>query len=183
MATDSEQSVVEPVAEAAADSETAEVAQPVAEPVAEAAAEAEPAKDESVSGPRVRKTVQRMEVAAFETKELEFPEGKGTALGEIANVEANISATSRNAELLKVAHRFAFGKPCKALQIKDNLLKFSGLVYEGDEETEREKVVVRMHKCQLGPIKEMMDLFGVRGIETPFQPGLTMCSAYRLIVP
>ena len=80
---------------------------------------------------REQKPVERLTAAADEKedKALEIPQGSGSRLGDLDNVEFRIGKTLATSDELKNLHRFCYGKPGAKATIKKNLRSFSGFVF------------------------------------------------------
>lgn len=101
-------------------------------------------------------------------KKTEIAQGSGTALSEHPNVVDKFKAVTYSAESLHDLHHIVFGGRVKKTLLKGNLLAFSGLVYpDGKEDEAKEKVLGRMYKLKLGPLKAAIDLvdFSTSGLK------------------
>eukprot|EP00002_Diphylleia_rotans_P039231 TRINITY_DN9058_c0_g1_i1.p1 TRINITY_DN9058_c0_g1~~TRINITY_DN9058_c0_g1_i1.p1 ORF type:complete len:430 (+),score=133.69 TRINITY_DN9058_c0_g1_i1:73-1362(+) len=86
--------------------------------------------------------------------------GKGKELSSIEKVVENVRNTSRNSEILMDLHKFLYGRAASVAKIKDNILKFSGFVYQ-NEEKEREKYIIRLSKFTRPAVVEFVELFAL----------------------
>jgi len=68
-----------------------------------------------------------------EEKEIVVPKGKGKKLSDIPHIESQIKKRAKSDDLLKTLHGTIIGRVSKSVDVKENLLKFSGVVYEDDE--------------------------------------------------
>ena len=79
-----------------------------------------------------------------------------------------VSPSSRAAQLL---HSLMYSRRAKKLDVKPNILAFSGFSFVGgeDEEAEFAKVHAKASKWKLAEIKDVMDMLEVRwgGVHTP----------------
>lgn len=101
-------------------------------------------------------------------KTTEIAEGSGEALSEHPNVVEKFKNVTYNSEALHDLHHIVFGGRVKKTLLKGNLMAFRGLVYpDGKEDEAKEKVLGRMYKLKLGPLKEAIGLadFSTSGLK------------------
>jgi hypothetical protein len=124
---------------------------------------------------RERKTVERFVVEEKEEVEFQVPEGKGEKLGTLAFVEESFDKLTRHSEELKKLYHLVFGKVGKLKELKAHLREFSGIVYKGSTEEERDvdknKVLARGAKWSLPLIKNVIDVLGVDRSAASFEDG------------
>lgn len=105
-------------------------------------------KDETVleqsDTKRERKSPVRFSIAVTKAAPREFvvPEGKGTPLGQIPSIAADLSKKKIDDPLLMTLHNIAFGKAAKRVHLKTNLRQFRGVVY--DDQLDRAKLEQRV---------------------------------------
>ncbi|KAJ0936427.1 hypothetical protein HanRHA438_Chr03g0130921 [Helianthus annuus] len=110
---------------------------------------------------RQRKSVERL-VAVIErdsTKEFHILKGCGTALKDIPNVAYKLSKRKANDDTLKLLHTILFGRRGKALQVKSNILQFSGFVWPDNEEKHKLRVKEKLDKLNKEKLSEFCDIF------------------------
>lgn len=114
-------------------------------------------------GRRERKPVQRLEATA-PVKPKEKPSmtkaGSGVKLREIDNIAFRLSKAKGSDDVCRVLHLLLFRRAGKKIQVKRNILEFSGFVY-ADAEKEREKDKVKLfaqHKPMIHAILDILDL-------------------------
>ncbi|KAI3755929.1 hypothetical protein L1987_55739 [Smallanthus sonchifolius] len=120
-----------------------------------------PAAPTSERPVRERKSVERL-VAVIEkdtTKEFHISKGRGTALKDIPNVAYKLSKRKANDDTLKLLHTILFGRRGKALQVKSNILQFSGFVWSENEEKHKLKVKEKLDKLNKEKLLEFCDIF------------------------
>ncbi|CAN0200462.1 unnamed protein product, partial [Laminaria digitata] len=95
-----------------------------------------------------------------ETKKThEIAKGGGTALEDIPNVAAKMSRLTRNSPLVALLHSLLFGGKAKKTELKNQLLKFSGI--PGEEALEKVTARLDGRKWPVPLLKEAMDLLEV----------------------
>ncbi|XP_076897604.1 DEK domain-containing chromatin-associated protein 1-like [Bidens hawaiensis] len=112
---------------------------------------------------RERKSVERL-VAIFEldaAKEFQVEKGRGTALKDIPNVAYKLSKKKVADETLKLLHTILFVKRGKAMEIKSNVLRFSGFVWHENEEKQKAKVHEKLDKLNKEKLLEFCDLLDI----------------------
>ena len=127
-----------------------------------------PAKAGSRSSTRERKSTMAYAPQQEVAKKTEIAEGAGTTLSEHPNVVDKFKAVTYSSDALHDLHHIVFGGRAKKTLLKGNLLAFSGLVYlDGKEDEAKEKVLARMYKLKLPPLKAAMDLvdFSTSGLK------------------
>lgn len=89
---------------------------------------------------------------------VEFVEGFGTPLGEIARVDASISRFKNDD--LKILHKILFKTVGKSTMVKKNIKKFNGFDFKRDSDEYNRKIanVLKMELKQLKSVCEMLDL-------------------------
>ena len=104
-------------------------------------------------------TVEVYSIASPTKKEFVIPEGAGTKVGDIPNVEFALGKFRSDDEFLKTVHRIMFGTPGKATIIKKNIRAFSGLP-EGDEKAKSraEDILKRAFATTLNALLDLFDL-------------------------
>jgi len=112
---------------------------------------------------RVSKKVDRFTETAEHPRQREevvVKKGKGKKLRDIDNVEPEIARRTNKDELLRDIHSLAFGgRPTKKTEVKDDLLAFSGVVYDDDEKG-REKLEDRIWKRRKNNVQHVLAFFG-----------------------
>jgi len=101
-------------------------------------------------------------------KKTEIADGSGKALSDHPNVVDKFKAVTYSSESLHDLHHIVFGGRVKKTLLKGNLLAFSGLVYpDGKEDEAKEKVLGRMYKLKLSPLRAAIDLvdFSTSGLK------------------
>ncbi|KAL8215697.1 hypothetical protein R6Q57_022534 [Mikania cordata] len=117
---------------------------------------------------RERKSVERL-VAVIEqdnAKEFHIEKGRGTALKDIPNVAYKFAKKKVVDDTLKLLHTVLFVRRGKALQIKSNILQFSGFVWHENEEKHKTKVHEKLDKLKKEQLFEFCDLLEVPIIKT-----------------
>ncbi|KAH7050681.1 hypothetical protein BKA57DRAFT_307996 [Linnemannia elongata] len=114
-----------------------------------------------VTGPRERKKVERFAVPVVEKaeKKLVIPEGKGTKLGSIATVNANLDKLKSSDETVKGLHRLLFGRVAPSKSPKNDLKAFNG--FEHLSEKEEEALEEKLGKWTVGGLRELIDVFNL----------------------
>ncbi|THG21565.1 DNA ligase 1 isoform X2 [Camellia sinensis] len=108
---------------------------------------------------RERKSVERL-VASFEietVKEFHIEKGSGVALKDIPNVSYKLSKRKTD-DTLKLLHTILFGRRGKAAQVKSNISRFSGFVWNDNEEKQKIKVKEKLDKCIKEKLLEFCDV-------------------------
>jgi hypothetical protein len=90
-------------------------------------------------------------VVEKEVKEFVVPTGSGTVLSDIEPVADSVTAC-KDKDLLQAVHRFFFGRPGKARDMRKNIRAFSGLA--GD----RDDLSLKASKWPLPLLRDVMDL-------------------------
>jgi len=114
-------------------------------------------------GERRRTQVERYteDSAPKKEKEIVVKKGKGKKLEDCENVVTETNKRTRNDPVLKILYSILFGRVTKKSPIKDNLLAFSGVVYEEDEaEKGRDKLLAKIEKLTVHEIKDVLIFFG-----------------------
>ncbi|KAI7734413.1 hypothetical protein M8C21_004062, partial [Ambrosia artemisiifolia] len=113
---------------------------------------------------RERKSVERL-VAIIEQdsgKEFHVEKGRGTALKDIPNVAYKLSKKKVADDTLKQLHTVLFVRRGKALEIKSNILRFSGFVWHENEEKQKTKVHEKLDKFNKEKLFDFCDLLDVQ---------------------
>lgn len=112
---------------------------------------------------REKKSVRRfISVSSEEASRVFIVEkgsGSGTALKDIPNVAYKLSRKSKADPILKLLHTVIYGKRVKVVNIKNNILQFSG--FEQGENKNDEKVkekLEKLHKENLANLCDFLDL-------------------------
>jgi hypothetical protein len=93
-------------------------------------------------------------------KTLVIKKGKGKKLEDCENVATQINKMKRKDRLLHILHSLIFGgRVTKQTPLKNNLLEFSGVVYD-DDENGREKLEAKMEKLNVYDLKDLLIFFG-----------------------
>ncbi|KAG4087263.1 hypothetical protein H8356DRAFT_1086407 [Neocallimastix lanati (nom. inval.)] len=120
---------------------------------------------EIVTGMRIRKPVQRLEMnaAPVKTKEkIQIPKGKGKQLSEIKLINEAIGKMKPNDEVLKGLHKLLYKRAGDQKSIKSNIRQFSGFTFdEKDKEKEEEIVEDKLGKWTLSGLKELCQLLNL----------------------
>ncbi|KAI3820467.1 hypothetical protein L1987_08015 [Smallanthus sonchifolius] len=112
---------------------------------------------------RERKSVERL-VAVIEqdtAKEFHIEKGCGTALKDIPNVAYKLSKKKVVDDTLKQLHTVLYVRRGKALEIKSNILRFSGFVWHENEEKQKTKVHEKLDKLNKDKLFEFCDLLDI----------------------
>lgn len=76
-------------------------------------------------------------------------------------VAEQIEKRRKSDEILKKIYSIVYGRPTKQSKIKENLLDFSGVVYDVDEEKAgREKLESKLEKQTVQDLKNLLMFFG-----------------------
>ncbi|KAG5017628.1 hypothetical protein JHK85_023764 [Glycine max] len=111
---------------------------------------------------RERKSVERL-VASIDkdaTKEFHIEKGRGTPLKNIPNVAFKLSRRKTD-DTFKLLHTILFGRRGKAVEIKSNILRFSGFVWRDNEEKQMIKVKEKLDKCNKEKLLEFCDVLDI----------------------
>ncbi|PIA58390.1 hypothetical protein AQUCO_00500365v1 [Aquilegia coerulea] len=111
---------------------------------------------------RERKSVERL-VASIErepAKQLRIGKGRGTALKDIPNVAYKLSR-KRTDETFIVLHTILFGRRGKAFNVKSNLSKFSGFVWQENEDKQKLKIKEKLDKFVKEKLLEFCDVLDI----------------------
>jgi len=92
-------------------------------------------------------------------KEIVVPKGKGKKLGDCENLASEIKKRTKSDDLLKTIHTIALGKPGKTTNIKENLEKFNGIVY--DSKFQRKNLESKLFLYTMRLLKDVAAMFGV----------------------
>ncbi|XP_019435695.1 PREDICTED: uncharacterized protein DDB_G0286299-like isoform X5 [Lupinus angustifolius] len=125
--------------------------------------ETEPRTPAIIRPTRERKTVERL-VASIEkdaNKELHIAKGNGTPLKDIPNVAFKL-ARRKIDDTLKLLHTILFGRRGKAIQVKNNISRFSGFVWHENEEKQIIKVKEKLDRCNKEKLFEFCDLLDIQ---------------------
>ncbi|KAG6596765.1 Protein DEK, partial [Cucurbita argyrosperma subsp. sororia] len=115
---------------------------------------------------RERKSVERL-VASIErcvVKEFHIEKGRGTPLKDIPNVAFKLSRKKAD-DIFRLLHSILFGRRGKAFQIKSNISRFSGFVWHGDEEKQKNKVKEKFDKCHKEKLLELCDVLDIPDVK------------------
>lgn len=110
---------------------------------------------------REKKSVERFiaDTTSKKTRKVVIQKGSGTALKDIPNVMFKLSKRSRADNTIKDLHSVLYGKRAKAPHMKNNILQFSGFVW--DENKNHAKVkekLEKFHKESLANLCDVLDL-------------------------
>ncbi|XP_073149781.1 DEK domain-containing chromatin-associated protein 2-like [Henckelia pumila] len=108
---------------------------------------------------RERKSVERL-VASIDkdsAKEFHVEKGRGTALKDIPKVAYKLSR-KKNEDTFKLLHTILFGRRGKTAQVKNNISRFSGFVWRGNEEKQLTKVREKLEKFVKEKLVELCDV-------------------------
>ncbi|CAM8953005.1 unnamed protein product [Rhodiola kirilowii] len=111
---------------------------------------------------RERKSVERL-VAIIErdsSKDFHIEKGNGSALKDIPNVAYKLSKRKSD-DTLKLLHSILFSRRGKAADIKNNISKFSGFVWHGNEEKQKLKIKEKLEKCNKEKLFEFCDILDI----------------------
>jgi len=150
MSVDAEVSEVqpEPVAATTEDAPTAMCVEEV--PAANTTAE-------DASGPRVKKAVERFEVAEIKkSAPIVVVQGKGTRLGDLADVKKRLDKYTGSSDEAKALHNIIWGKPGQAAKLKRSLNEFSGISPADEDST-----LARAGKCSGSNLRVICKILGV----------------------
>eukprot|EP01106_Pelomyxa_sp_JSP_P009425 TRINITY_DN255_c0_g1_i5.p1 TRINITY_DN255_c0_g1~~TRINITY_DN255_c0_g1_i5.p1 ORF type:complete len:430 (+),score=120.69 TRINITY_DN255_c0_g1_i5:155-1444(+) len=86
--------------------------------------------------------------------------GKGTKLKHIQAVESEINSRRVRDPALTTLHRLLFTRATKGVPVKDNLLAFSGVTFDEDENP-RERMLRRVVSLHLSVLRDICDLLNV----------------------
>eukprot|EP01136_Pigoraptor_vietnamica_P009050 Opistho-1_new@2980 len=147
----------EPAAAAKPKAARAKKEKPAAEPKAEAAGEeAVPSRGSERKRSKPQQLYESLLVPA-EKKEIEIPDGKGTALGDIPNVRHYID--KRTSKDLKPVHTILYGARGHERDFKDHLRRFKGFVFAND--AERKKKVAALESKKTNDLKDLASVLDV----------------------
>ncbi|KAJ3297016.1 hypothetical protein HK104_000933 [Borealophlyctis nickersoniae] len=109
------------------------------------------------SGPRVRKSVDRLSMSGYQkqAKPIEIPKGKGQPLGDIAPIAENISKRTRSDDILIGLHLLIWGKASQK-NLKSDLLKFHGFDFQNDKEHDNH--MMRLGKWTMAGLKDLCQI-------------------------
>ncbi|XP_038903138.1 ABC transporter F family member 4 [Benincasa hispida] len=111
---------------------------------------------------RERKSVERLvaSIERYAVKEFHIEKGRGTPLKDIPNVAFKLSRKKTD-DIFRLLHTILFGRRGKAFQIKSNISRFSGFVWHGDEEKQKNKVKEKFDKCNKEKLLELCDVLDI----------------------
>jgi len=92
-------------------------------------------------------------------KPIVIKKGKGKKLSDIEIIEKHITKRTRSDPLLRSLHGLLIGRVNKAINAKENLGNFSGVVY--DEEMNRSKLEAKLEKHHLSELRDFLAFFGL----------------------
>jgi len=92
-------------------------------------------------------------------KEIVVPKGKGKKLGNCENLASEIKKRTKSDDLLKTIHTIVLGKPGKNTDIKENLEKFNGVVY--DSKFQRKNLENKLFLYTMKLLRDVAAFFGV----------------------
>jgi len=95
--------------------------------------------------------------------EWEVPKGRGAALEDIPVIKDHVSQVSRNNEFLKQLHSIMYSHTCKTKDVKKNLLAFTGLAKEFDDDDKTEWIENRLKSKSLKFLKNVHLFLGLKG--------------------
>jgi len=110
---------------------------------------------------RTRKPVTKytdLGVASAIKKKTIVPKGKGKKLEDCENVAKQINKRPKSSALLRKIHTILLGKPGTEDNVKENLLKFSGVSYE--DEADKKKLEGKLEKQKADDLKDILRFFG-----------------------
>jgi len=120
---------------------------------------------ELITPMRVRKPVQRLEMAAAPTKtkeKIQIPKGKGKQLSEIKLINDAIGKMKPNDEILKGLHRLLYNRAGDQKSIKSNIRQFCGFDFDEKEKDEKEEIIEeKLGKWMLSGLKELCQLLNL----------------------
>merc|ERR1740130_1091212 len=109
------------------------------------------------TGKRARKTVEKVVVEEIKEKaELVIPEGSGTPLGDIENVNFHLDKNKADGHHMRLLHQLCFGTIGKKTVLKKNLRQFNGLVYKDD--AAKDKIRAKLDKEQNASLKLLLTI-------------------------
>lgn len=111
---------------------------------------------------REKKSVERFiaDTASKKTRDVVIQKGSGTALKDIPNVVYKLSKRSRADNTMKDLHSVLYGKRAKVPQMKNNILQFSGFVWDENKNNAKVKEKLeKFHKENLANLCEVLDLY------------------------
>ncbi|KAK3013182.1 hypothetical protein RJ639_007901 [Escallonia herrerae] len=111
---------------------------------------------------RERKSVERL-VAVIDkdsVREFYIEKGRGTALKDIPNVAYKLSKRKTD-DTFKLLHTILFGRRGKALQVKNNISRFSGYVWHENEEKQKLKIKEKFDKCVKEKLLDFCDVLDI----------------------
>jgi len=111
---------------------------------------------------RTAKKVERFDIVEEKSrlpKEVVIKKGKGTKFENIDPIAAQIKKRAKSDDLLQTLHTIVYGKASKDTDVKENLSKFSGLVYEDDEKG-RKALENKLNGYMLRPLRAIAALLG-----------------------
>jgi len=121
-----------------------------------------PKKLQPESNKRKPKKVEKYDIAPTApkaTKEIVIQKGKGTKLENVGPIAAQIKKRAKSDDLLSTLHSVVYGRITKETDAKENLLKFSGVVYEDDEKG-RKALENKLNGYMLKPLRALAALLG-----------------------
>jgi len=110
---------------------------------------------------REKKSVERFiaNTTSKKTREVVIQKGSGTALKDIPNVVYKLSKRSKADNTIKDLHSVLYGKRAKVLQMKNNILQFSGFVWDENKNNVKVKEKLeKFHKESLANLCDVLDL-------------------------
>jgi len=121
-----------------------------------------PKKLQPESNKRKSRKVEKFDIvptSTRETKEVVIQKGKGTKLENVSSIAAQIKKRPKSDDLLGTLHSVLYGRITKDTDAKENLLKFSGVVYEDDEKGRR-ALENKLNGYMLKPLRALAALLG-----------------------
>ena len=118
---------------------------------------------------RERKKVEKLNYDEREEKkaakpDFKVPDGAGMKLKDMERVAdkkyGTLGKISRNNGRYKTIHRIMYNRPGKTMEVKTNVLEFSGMVYDGKNFT-REKMFKQIWALNLSFLKDLCDMLDI----------------------
>lgn len=110
---------------------------------------------------REKKSVERFiaDTTSKKKREIVIQKGSGTALKDIPNVLYKLSKRNKADNTIKDLHSVLYGKRAKAPQMKNNILQFSGFVWDESKNNAKVKEKLeKFHKEGLTNLCDVLDL-------------------------
>jgi len=114
---------------------------------------------------RQRRTTEsrRYSPSRYIKPDWEVPKGRGAALEDIPVIKDHVGQVSRNHEFLKQLHSIMYSHTCKTKDVKKNILAFTGLAKEFDDDEKKEWIENRLNSKSLKFLKNVHSFLGLKG--------------------